>query len=98
VNKLWRKLCCHFSGHQWIAQTRFTPAPRFQDVKSQLKFDLLAMGAVLLGLPELGILIIGVTDVERFCSRCGRYEKGSLFGEASAHEASTKPLRMTSPV
>ena len=65
---------------------------------AQLKFNLILMAAVLLGLPGFGIMAIGITDVERFCSRCGRYEKGTLFGEATLQEAATKSLKMTSPV
>jgi len=92
------KLACHFKGHDWITQTKFNPPPQFESDKRQLEFDIVTMIGVFMGLLELGILITGVTDVERFCSRCGRYEKGSLFGEATTQEASNKTLRMTSPV
>ncbi len=93
VSTLYHRLRCHVTGHEWIVNADFKPAPKFGDPTEQLKFDLLVMGAVLMGLPEFGIAITGVTDIERICARCGRYEKGFQFGEASHHDARTRSLR-----
>ena len=88
-----RKLQCRLKGHDWIVQTTFNPPPKFQDGMKKMQFTALAMAAVLMGIPEFGTLLIGRTDVERICTKCGRYEKGFQYGETSEREAAEKVLR-----
>jgi hypothetical protein len=91
---LLRKLQCRLKRqYDWITTTTFTPPPQFEDGALGFKFNMLLLLACSMGLPEFAILGTGITDVERLCHRCGKYEKGTLWGEATTAEASQKPLR-----
>ena len=95
ISRFFGRLKCRARGHEWIVNNTFTPPLKFTDRATQVKAAVFCGVACLMGLPEFSILAIGVTDVERLCADCGRYEKGILFGEATAKEASEKPLRGT---
>jgi hypothetical protein len=93
VSRFFRKRKCRRKGHDWIATTNFNPPPKFEDGALALKFNMLLLLACCMGLPEFALLGTGMTDVERLCARCGKYEKGVLWGEATMAEASTKQLK-----
>jgi hypothetical protein len=93
VRNFWRTRQCRLKGHQWIVKTEFHPPPKFENGLDHLKFNILLMLGCCMGLPELGICGLGITDIERMCARCDKYEKGSDYGELSPHEALIKTIR-----